>query len=89
MEGEGVLLKLMETLEMAWPSLHIRAPEPQAARDLIRKGHPVLGFSLSLIWLLGQIIGTLAFVAVSVWLATQSPRLMNPAKAAVEAEVRR
>lgn len=74
---------------MALPPVQIRAQEPQAARDLIRKGYPLLGFALSLIWLLGQIVGTLAVVAASVWLATQSPQFTNAVKAAVETEVRR
>lgn len=34
------------------PSLNVRAREPEAARDLIAKDRHVLGFLLSLAWVL-------------------------------------
>jgi hypothetical protein len=33
-----------------------RTPEPEAARQLIDTGHPYLGFSLSLTWLLSRML---------------------------------
>jgi len=47
---------------MSWPSPIFRIPEPETAKVLARRGHPVMAFMLVLAWILSVPIGTMLLI---------------------------
>lgn len=53
---------------MALLPVHNRSREPQAARDLIRRGYPRLGFALAALWVIAQGLVAVSIVLASFWM---------------------